>query len=265
MAPLAAAAGGAPQRVMVTGGPRLALVDAPAPLVRGPVKMVWADYSPPDHADLVRWIVAAHDAGRPVAVHCVTRPGLGAALAAWDEAGVMPGDRIEHGSVVPPDLRSRVASRGLAVVTQPGFVLERGDRYLAEVHADDLPHLYPCRSLIEAGIAGGRQHRRPVRPPRPVAGHRRRDRAPHGRGDPARGARGDLAERALALFLTPPEAPAASSAGSRSVPPPTCACSTARCPGPRGPVVVPRHAGHDDPRAGPAARRRLTADVAFAA
>jgi hypothetical protein len=42
----------------------------------------------------------------------VTRPGLALALAAWDEAGVLAGDRIEHGSVVPPDLRARVAPTG---------------------------------------------------------------------------------------------------------------------------------------------------------
>ena len=120
---------------------------------------------------------AAHDVDRPVAVHCVTRAGLALALAAWEDVGSRPGDRIEHGSVVPPDLRSIVASRGLAVVTQPGFVHERGDRYLVEVDADDLPHLYPCRSLIEAGIPVGRRHRRPLRPPRSVARRGRGDRA----------------------------------------------------------------------------------------
>jgi predicted amidohydrolase YtcJ len=209
MAPVAAAVVGGvlPQRVVVTGGPRLTVVDAPAPLVRGPVKIVWADYAPPDHADLVRWIVTAHDAGRSVAVHCVTRPGLGAALAAWDEAGVMPGDRVEHGSVVPPDLRSQVASRGLVVVTQPGFVLERGDRYLAEVHPGDLPHLYPCRSLIEAGIAVGGGTDAPFGHPDPwraiaTAVERRTF-----EGAPLGVREAISPERALALFLTPPEAP----------------------------------------------------------
>ena len=40
----------------------------------------------------------------------------------------------------------------LTVVTQPGFVAERGDDYLRDVDADDLPHLYPCRSLLDDGI-----------------------------------------------------------------------------------------------------------------
>jgi predicted amidohydrolase YtcJ len=41
---------------------------------------------------------------------------------------------------------------GLTVVTQPGFVAERGDEYLAEVDTDDLPYLYRCRSLLALGV-----------------------------------------------------------------------------------------------------------------
>jgi predicted amidohydrolase YtcJ len=209
LTPLAAAAsrGDLPQRIMVTGGPRLSAASAPAPLARGPVKLVVADYAPPELADLVRWIGVAHEAGRPVAVHCVTRPGLALALAAWDEAGVLAGDRIEHGSVVPPDLRARVATHGLVVVTQPGFVLERGDRYLNEVHPGDRPHLYPCRSLIEAGIPVGGSTDAPFGHPDPwraiaTAVERRTvDGAPLGLREAI------APERALALFLTAPEAP----------------------------------------------------------
>jgi len=209
LGPVAAAAtrGDLPQRITVTGGPRLATAAPPAPLARGPVKLVVADYAQPAHADLVRWIGAAHEAGRPVAVHCVTRPGLALALAAWDEAGVLAGDRIEHGSVVPPDLRARVAAHGLVIVTQPGFVLERGDRYLAEVHPGDLPHLYPCRSLIEAGIPVGGSTDAPFGHPDPwraiaTAVERRTiDGAPLGVREAV------APERALALFLTSPDAP----------------------------------------------------------
>src|SRR5690606_10809802 len=109
----------------------------------------------PELDTLAGWIETAHGVGRTVAVHCVTRSGLALALDAWEQAGSVPGDRIEHGSVVPPDLRRVAAARGLTVVTQPGFVLERGDRYLASVDAEGLPHLYPCRGLIEAGIPVG--------------------------------------------------------------------------------------------------------------
>jgi predicted amidohydrolase YtcJ len=203
----AAADGSLPQRVVVTGGPRLAAADMPAPLARGPVKLLVTDYAVPGLEDLVRWMRTAHAAQRPVAVHCVTRAALGLALAAWDEAGAAPGDRVEHGSVVPPDLRSRVAAQRLAVVTQPGFVEERGDRYLAEVDEDDLPHLYPCRSLIEAGIPVGGGTDAPFGHPDPwraiasAVERRTADGAPLGVREAV------SPERALALYLTPLDAP----------------------------------------------------------
>ncbi|HKY67027.1 MAG TPA: amidohydrolase family protein [Acidimicrobiales bacterium] len=209
LAPLAAAVtdGSLPQRVTISGGPRLTRADVPAALATGPVKLMVTDYSLPALDDLVRWIETAHDAGRPVAVHCVTRAGLALALAAWDDAGARPGDRIEHGSVVPPELRSLVAAKGLTVVTQPGFVHERGDRYLVEVDADDLPHLYPCRSLIEAGIAVGGSTDAPFGHPDPwrdiAAAIDRRTAG----GEPLGVREAVSPERALALFLTRPDAP----------------------------------------------------------
>jgi predicted amidohydrolase YtcJ len=152
----AAAVGGAlPQRVVVTGGPALAAADLPPGLERGPVKLIVDDADYPDLDDLAGQMAAAHDEGRAVAVHCVTRTALVLALAAWDIAGSRPGDRVEHGSVVPPELRAPLRRHGLTVVTQPGFVGERGDAYLADVDPSDLPHLYPCRSLLDDGIPVG--------------------------------------------------------------------------------------------------------------
>jgi predicted amidohydrolase YtcJ len=145
---------------------------------------------------------------------------LALALAAWGEAGTRPGDRVEHGAVVPPDLAARVAELGLTVVTQPGFVAERGDRYLAEVDADDLPHLYPCAGLLRRGIPVGGSTDAPFGPADPwvavAAAVERRTAAgltlgPDERLEP---------ERALGLFLTPPEDPGGSPrrivAGSRA-------------------------------------------------
>lgn len=145
--------GALPQRLTVTGGPTIADRPFPAPVTRGPVKLLLADHSLPDLDQLVEWIGRAHDAGRPVATHCVTRVALVLTLTALDVAGVAPGDRIEHGSVVPPELVGRLRDDGLTVVTQPGFVAERGDRYRREVDEVDRPHLYPCGSLLAAGVA----------------------------------------------------------------------------------------------------------------
>lgn len=213
LAPLAAAglAGTLPQHVVVTGAPRLVAADIPRPLVRGPVKILIEDYALPDLATLVRWMTAAREADRTVAVHAMTRDCLALALAAFDEVGARPGDRIEHGSVVPPDLRAVVASKGLTVVTQPGFVLERGDRYLASVAPEDLPHLYPCKSLIEAGIPVGGSTDAPYGHPDPwrdiaTAIERRTS-----SGAPLGLREGVAPERALALFLTPLDAPGGTS------------------------------------------------------
>ena len=41
--------------------------------------------------------------GRPVALHCVSLVAAVLAVAAWDAAGARPGDRMEHGGVLPPD------------------------------------------------------------------------------------------------------------------------------------------------------------------
>jgi predicted amidohydrolase YtcJ len=187
----------------VTGGPALAAATMPGGLLTGPVKIVVGDHRLPALADLVRWFTAAHGAGRPVAVHCVTRVALVLALAAWEEAGVVDGDRIEHASVVPGELVPVLADHRLVVVTQPAFIAERGDRYRAEVDPDDVDHLYRCASLRAAGVRVGGSTDAPFGPLDPwravAAAIDRRTPSgaclgPRERLDPA---------AALGLFLTP--------------------------------------------------------------
>lgn len=93
--------------------------------------------------------------GRPVAVHAVTREALVLTLVVLCEAGPAPGDRVEHAAVVPPELLPQIRELGVHVVTQPGFIAERGDTYAAEVEPDDLPHLYPYASsgCRDSGLA----------------------------------------------------------------------------------------------------------------
>jgi len=92
-----------------------------------------------------------------VAVHCVTLTELVFTLAALREAGVMPGDRIEHASVTPDEQLREMAALGLAVVVQPNFVAERGDEYLADIPREDWPNLYRLRAFQAACVtmAGG--------------------------------------------------------------------------------------------------------------
>jgi hypothetical protein len=87
-----------------------------------------------------------------VAAHCVTAAELAVMLAAFDVAGARAGDRIEHGGVIAPAAIGELKRLGLTVVTQPAFILERGDRYLAEVDPAEQNDLYRCASLLAAGV-----------------------------------------------------------------------------------------------------------------
>ncbi|MDQ0682019.1 putative amidohydrolase YtcJ [Streptomyces achromogenes] len=173
-----------PQRLVVMG-------------VDPPVKLMLDDPTLPIPADLAATVAAIRP--RPVAVHCVTRVQLLVTLLALEEAGAVEGDRIEHGSVIPAEALPRLRRLGVTVVTQPHFPVERARAYATEVHPDDRPHLYRCRSLAEASV--------------PVAAGTD---APYGTHDPwavmrAAVAR-DAAERltprtALGLFLGSPHRP----------------------------------------------------------
>ena len=201
--------GRVPQRLVITGGLRLPR-DAGAALRRGPVKLVVADHALPALDDLTAAIKAAHDHGRPVAVHCVTRAALLLTLAAWDDAGALPGDRVEHAAVAGRAEADRLAAAGVTVVTQPNFVAERGDAYLAEVDAADKPDLWPCASLLDNGVRVGGGTDAPfghADPWRAIAAAITR-RTPSGR---ILGTSERLdARRALDLFLTPPGDPGGS-------------------------------------------------------
>jgi predicted amidohydrolase YtcJ len=123
----------------------------------GPYKIHLHEAQLPEFSELCRAISTSHSNQRPIAVHCVTEVELVFALAALKESGAIDGDRIEHASVTPPELMSQIKELGLLVVTQPNFVSERGDQYLNDVESREVPWLYRCRTLIEAGIdlAGG--------------------------------------------------------------------------------------------------------------
>jgi predicted amidohydrolase YtcJ len=107
----------------------------------------------PDYAEVCAAIRCAHQAGRGAAFHCVTRAELVFALGALREAGTTVGDRIEHAAVTPPELLREIRELNLTVVSQPGFIAERGDAYLEQVEAEDQPWLYRLRGFLEAGVA----------------------------------------------------------------------------------------------------------------
>ncbi len=146
--------GDLPQSIMVMGGIDLTPDHEPG-LLRGPIKLVVADHGLPNLDELIAAFRSCRQTGRPIAIHCVTRIALVLALAAWEEVGTQPGDRIEHGAVIPLELIAKIAELQLTVVTQPGFIADRGDDYLNDVDDHDQPHLWRCGSLLVSGISVG--------------------------------------------------------------------------------------------------------------
>jgi predicted amidohydrolase YtcJ len=142
-----------PVRIAVCAAPDSLDLEVPVGLETGPVKIVLDEVRLPAYDTILDWIRRAHQHGRPVAVHCVDRSTLAVTIAALDEIGSMPGDRIEHGSVIGIDALDVLHRLGVTVVTQPGLVHDRGDRYLVDVDAADRGDLYRFASLRRAGIA----------------------------------------------------------------------------------------------------------------
>ncbi|MEV0248168.1 amidohydrolase family protein [Nocardia sp. NPDC050712] len=119
----------------------------------GPTKILLDDATLPRFDDLAGVLRAAHAAGRPVAVHCVTRVQLILTLAALDSAGARRGDRIEHGAIVPDSVLDHLRALALTVVTQPHFPVERAAQYAREVPDEDQADLWRLGTLLDAGVA----------------------------------------------------------------------------------------------------------------
>ena len=199
--------GSLPLTVWVTGGPELSEATPPHPLHRGPVKILITDHAFPSLAQVSEGFARAHRAGRTVAVHCVSRAGLLLALAAWRAVGSIPGDRVEHASVVPLEVVASLRELSLTVVTQPGFLAARGDAYLAEVELDDRPDLYRCASLQQGGVPVGGSTDAPFGPDDPWVAIRSAIERRAASGATVGSDRGLEPAAALDLFLGPPEHP----------------------------------------------------------
>ena len=141
------------QDLRVMGDASLEDVEARGDLSVGAVKFHLHDGALPSAQDLGREFAAAHEAGRGVAIHCVTLSELALTLAALRDVGSIPDDRIEHMSICPPDFYPLLADLGVTVVTNANFVAERGDDYLRDVAVNERGWLYPCRTVERAGIA----------------------------------------------------------------------------------------------------------------
>jgi predicted amidohydrolase YtcJ len=137
-----------PQRLQLLGAATETRL--PPGITVGPHKILRPDHEPPDWDELHAEVARMHAVGRAVAIHAVTRESLVLALAVLADVGPLAGDRIEHAAVVGEDALPLFAEIAPVVVTQPGFVVERGDEYRRDV--PELDDLYRYGSLLRAGV-----------------------------------------------------------------------------------------------------------------
>jgi predicted amidohydrolase YtcJ len=139
------------QNVLLAGA--LSLSGAPAgPWRLGAAKLHLHEPSLPDFDQAAAFMTVAHRQNRPVAIHCTTEVELVFTLAALETTGSIAGDRIEHAGIAGDDHIARIAALGLAVVSQPHFIAERGDDYLRDVEPRHHGELYRLAAFARAGV-----------------------------------------------------------------------------------------------------------------
>ncbi len=116
------------------------------------LKLHYHDHNLPALDALAEEVRQAHDAGRNVAAHCVTRAELMLTLAAIEMAGPIYGDRIEHAAIADDAAIEWMKKLGVIVVTQPNFIAERQAAYVKDVPQDDHKNLWRLAALSDAGL-----------------------------------------------------------------------------------------------------------------
>jgi predicted amidohydrolase YtcJ len=190
-----------PARVQLLGVRLGGSVPGTPGLSVGPYKIVLADSGMLTYPDLAERVAAAHAEGRAVAVHCVTLEALVLLLAVLKDVGNREGDRVEHGGIVPGEMVGELARLGVRVVTQPGFLADRGDDFLDGLPEAEHGDLYRCGTLLRAGVPVALSSDAPYGPADPWAVMRAAvaRRTPSGR---VVGARESISAReALAAYL----------------------------------------------------------------
>jgi len=108
-------------------------------------------------ADLAARATAAHKAGLLVMIEGVGDRGIDFALDAIEAAlAAHPTPdhrmRVEHCCYVTPSVRERIRRLGVVDSSATGFMWELGDAYIANRGQAAMRHMWPHRTLIDAGI-----------------------------------------------------------------------------------------------------------------
>ncbi|MDP2917064.1 MAG: amidohydrolase [Dehalococcoidia bacterium] len=142
----------------------------------GAVKIVLSEATGrlrPSQAELNGLVLSAHRAGFQVAMHAFEISVIEAAITALENIGEdlsARRHRIEHCSVCPPHLVKRLSKLKAVVASQPPFVFYSGERYLAQVPADEQKWLYPFKSLLDSGVIVAASSDSPIVPDNPLTG-----------------------------------------------------------------------------------------------
>ena len=107
--------------------------------------------------DMKARATAAHRAGLLVMIEGVGDRGIDFALDAIEaalEAHPMVDHRmrVEHCCYVTPPILKRIKALGVVDSSATGFMYELGDAYIANRGSEAMAHMWPHRSLIDAGI-----------------------------------------------------------------------------------------------------------------
>jgi len=162
------------------------------------LKLHYHDYDLPALDNLADEIKQAHQAGRKVAAHCVTRAELMLTLAAIEMAGTAYGDRIEHAAIADDVAIDWMQKLGLIVVTQPNFITEREAAYLKDVPQEDHKNLWRLKAFSDAGLKIAAGSDAPFGNPNPWAAMAAAVKRPKGFEDEA-----ITPEEALAIYTKP--------------------------------------------------------------
>ena len=117
---------------------------------------------------------AALRLGGKVAVHAIGDVANSRVLDLFDELvreGADPADlRVEHASILDPDLIARFAAGGFTACVQPAFMASESTWLEKRLGPDGLAHAYPLGSLAAAGVPLAGSSDCPVEPPHPLWG-----------------------------------------------------------------------------------------------
>jgi predicted amidohydrolase YtcJ len=98
-----------------------------------------------------------HEKGFQAAIHAIGDRAVDQVVTAYEQviplgSGNPLRHRIEHAGILNRSLIDRIAERDLVVATQPRFLYEQGDGFLASCGPERIRRVYPFRSLLRSGV-----------------------------------------------------------------------------------------------------------------